>query len=151
MRREAEVIDPQQRIMLECAWEALEDAGYDSLRYDGLIGVYAGATLSHYLLMLHPQKEFRRSLGIDQMTLSLGNFPELLTTRIAHKLHLRGPAVSVQTACSTSLVAVHRSAPAPGRWSLPPPVLPRSAPIAASRDTAPRDNAPSGKRRQTAR
>ncbi|GHO82466.1 non-ribosomal peptide synthetase/type I polyketide synthase [Dictyobacter formicarum] len=104
--REAEIIDPQQRIFLECAWQALEDAGYNADGYDGRIAVFGGATNSTY---------FARNLlsnaaldgTVDQYQMMLGNSTDFLTSRVAYKLNLRGPAVTVLTACSTSLVAVH--------------------------------------------
>ncbi|MEV8326778.1 SDR family NAD(P)-dependent oxidoreductase [Kitasatospora sp. NPDC056731] len=103
---EASVIDPQQRIFLECAWEALEDAGCDPDRAPGPIAVYAGSLLSTYLIHnLLPRTDLRDSLGVPM--LFQGNQPDQLAPRAAYKLNLRGPAVSVQTACSTSLVAVH--------------------------------------------
>jgi natural product biosynthesis luciferase-like monooxygenase protein len=105
--RDAEIMDPQHRIFLECAWNALENAGYDVDRYEGLISVYAGVTLSSYMLHLYPHKRFLRSLGIDPMMLSVGNDKDALSTRVSYKLDLRGPSLSVQTGCSTSLVAVH--------------------------------------------
>lgn len=105
--REAEVIDPQQRLFLECAWEALENAGYDPSRTPRETGVFAGATMSGYLLALHPHRDRLESIGIDTTLLAVGNDKDSLAPRVAYKLDLRGPAVTVQTACSTSLVAVH--------------------------------------------
>ena len=103
--REAQVIDPQQRILLECAWEALEDAGYDPLCGERSIGVFAGAATNHYLAHLQADPEITAS--IDYYQLHLANYKDYLTTRIAYKLNLEGPCLTVQTACSTSLVAVH--------------------------------------------
>ena len=103
--REAEVTDPQHRIFLECAWEALERAGYDSSTYPGRIGVFAGANLSTYLLRLYADPEARASVNMLQAI--LGNDKDSLTTLASYKLNLRGPSVAVQTFCSTSLVAVH--------------------------------------------
>jgi phthiocerol/phenolphthiocerol synthesis type-I polyketide synthase E len=103
--REAQVIDPQQRILLECAWEALEDAGYDPLRGERSVGVFAGAGTNHYLA--HLQADPQIAASIDYYQLHLANYKDYLTTRIAYKLNLEGPCVTVQTACSTSLVAVH--------------------------------------------
>ncbi len=103
--REAELMDPQHRFALECAWEALENAGYDPHRYAGSIGVYAGTGMSSYLLRLLSRRGGAATL--DGLQLTLGNDKDYLTTRISYKLDLRGPSVSVQTACSTSLVAVH--------------------------------------------
>jgi acyl transferase domain-containing protein/acyl carrier protein len=103
--REAEVMDPQHRIFLECAWEVLERAGYDPSAYKGLIGVFAGSNLSTYLLMLHADPKVRESVNMLQAI--LGNDKDSLTTTISYKLNLRGPSIAVQTFCSTSLVAVH--------------------------------------------
>ena len=105
--REAEVMDPQQRLFLECAWTALEHAGYDPARLPGAVGVWGGMTLSSYLMALSPLKDRLQALGIDTTMLAVGNDKDSLASRIAYKLDLRGPAVTVQTACSTSLVAVH--------------------------------------------
>ncbi|HEY0510563.1 MAG TPA: MupA/Atu3671 family FMN-dependent luciferase-like monooxygenase [Thermoanaerobaculia bacterium] len=108
--REAEVMDPQQRLFLECAWEALERAGYDPSRSPGVIGVYGGVTLSSYLLALDPLRDRLQAIGVDTTMLAVGNDKDSLAPRVAYKLDLRGPAVTVQTACSTSLVAVHMAA-----------------------------------------
>ncbi|WP_371495126.1 SDR family NAD(P)-dependent oxidoreductase [Kitasatospora sp. NBC_00374] len=106
---EASVIDPQQRIFLECVWEALEDAGCDPERATGPIGVYAGSMLSTYLIHnLVPRTDLAASVGMPMIL--HGNTPDGLATRVAYKFDLRGPAVSVQTACSTSLVSVHLAA-----------------------------------------
>jgi 3-oxoacyl-(acyl-carrier-protein) synthase/acyl carrier protein len=103
--REAQVMDPQHRLFLECAWAALESAGIDSERYEGLIGVYSGVGLNRYLLMnLFFNREVMESRGGFQ--LMLGHEKDFLPTRVSYKLNLRGPSLSVQTACSTSLVAV---------------------------------------------
>jgi acyl transferase domain-containing protein len=103
--REAEIIDPQQRIFLECAWEAIEDAGYDPLRYGRPVGIYAGAATSTYAWNLLSRPELLRQIGNTQLTLA--NDKDFLCTRTAYKLGLEGPSVVVQAACSTSLVAVH--------------------------------------------
>jgi len=103
--QEAALIDPQQRVFLECAWEALERAGYDPATYAGAIGVYAGARTNTYLLNLVANPDLFATLGSFQV--GLGNDLAFLTTRVAYKLNLRGPSYAVQTACSTSLVAVH--------------------------------------------
>lgn len=103
--REAELTDPQQRLFLECAWQALEHAGYDSEKFDGRIGVYAGASMSTYLLfnlLRHPG--LLESVGLPAM---IGNDAGYLATRVSYKLNLTGPSISVSTTCSTSLVAVH--------------------------------------------
>ncbi|MEA5452795.1 SDR family NAD(P)-dependent oxidoreductase [Leptolyngbya sp. CCNP1308] len=103
--RDAEILDPQQRVFLETAWAALETAGYDPQRFAGAIGVYGGATLSGYLFNLFSQPELMQTVG--QFPLVLGNGREFLTTRTSYLMNLRGPSVNVQTACSTALVAVH--------------------------------------------
>ena len=104
--REAEIIDPQDRIFLEAAHEALEHAGYLSENYSGRIGVYAGESMNLYLLNnIYSNRSVVESVGGYQtMT---GNDKDFLPTRVSYKLDLRGPSVNVQTACSTSLVAVH--------------------------------------------
>ena len=104
--REAEIMDPQQRVFLECAWEALEQAGYDSERYPGRIGVYAGVGLNGYMLAnLSRNREVLAA--IDHMQLTIANDKDYLATRVSYKLNLKGPSINIQTACSTSLVAVH--------------------------------------------
>ncbi len=105
--REAEIMDPQQRLFLEVAWEALERAGYDPSRYPGVVGVYGGVTLSSYLMALSPLRDRLQAIGVDTTMLAVGNDKDSLAPRVSYKLDLRGPAVTVQTACSTSLVAVH--------------------------------------------
>jgi acyl transferase domain-containing protein len=103
--REAEVIDPQQRLFLEASWEALENAGYDPERFDGAIGVYGGMDDStYYLNNLHPRPDLVDLVG--EQVIRMGNEKDFLATRVAYKLNLRGPAINVSTACSTSLVAV---------------------------------------------
>ncbi len=104
--REAELMDPQQRVFLECAWEAFEHAGQDVSRCSGAIGVYAGLALNSYFQNnLATRPELAPLLG--QYALTLGNEKDFVATRVAHKLDLRGPAIGVQTACSSSLVALH--------------------------------------------
>jgi len=103
--REAEITDPQHRLFLECAWEALENAGYDSETYKGSIGVYAGSSLSGYLLNVYLDPNLRTS--IDPHQLAIAGDKDFLTTRVSYKLNLEGSSYTVQTACSTSLVAVH--------------------------------------------
>ncbi len=103
--REATMTDPQQRFFLECAWSALEDAGYDAERITGLVGVYAGASMNSYLLHTAQDPEIAANLG--SLSLDIGNAPDFLALRVAYKLNLRGPCMVIQTACSTSLVAVH--------------------------------------------
>jgi acyl transferase domain-containing protein len=105
-RREAETTDPQHRLFLEHAWAALETAGYDAEKFPGRIGVFAGESFNSYLVHnLVPRRELIDSIGAFQLL--IGNDRDHLTTTTAYKLNLQGPCVSVQTACSTSLVAVH--------------------------------------------
>ena len=104
--REAEILDPQHRLALECAWETLEDAGYDPEQYDGTIGLFCGATMSGYLLNnVLSNNDLLKRVGHRQAI--FGSVPDYLVTRISYKLNLKGPSCFVQTACSTSLVAVH--------------------------------------------
>ena len=104
--RDAELIDPQQRLFLECAYHALENAGYDASRCPGPVGVYAGATHSSYFHnLLASSPEQVESIG--KYSLMIGNDPDYLAPRVSYKLDLHGPGIVVQTACSTSLVAVH--------------------------------------------
>jgi acyl transferase domain-containing protein len=107
--REAETLEPSHRLFLECAWEAVEDAGYDPARTGGAVAVYAGAAGQGYAeLHVRANPEVVASTG--GLGLKLASAPDFLATRVAYKLDLRGPAVSVQTGCSTSLVAVHLAA-----------------------------------------
>jgi acyl transferase domain-containing protein/acyl carrier protein len=104
--REAELTDPQQRLFMECAWEALELAGYNPESFGGLIGLYAGLSSNGYLLNnLLTRRDILEAAGALQV--SLGNEKDHLATRVSYKLNLKGPSVTVQSACSTSLVAVH--------------------------------------------
>ncbi len=103
--REAEVMDPQQRLFLECAWEALEDAGYDPRRYPKAVGVFAGVSMSWYWMNLFSNPDLLAVQGTYQAM--IGNDKDFLPTRVSYKLNLRGPSLNVQSACSTSLVAVH--------------------------------------------
>ncbi len=115
--REAEVMDPQQRLFLECGWEALEIAGYNPQTYEGSIGLYAGASMNTYLLNnVYPNRaRLDSNDNLEVATLdSLGGFQmmvandkDYLPTRTSYKLNLRGPSINVQTACSTTLVTVH--------------------------------------------
>jgi len=108
--REAAILDPQHRHFLETAWEALEDAGHPPERFPGRIGVWAGCGMGSYFyfnLCSNPAL-------VDQVGMFLlrhtGNDKDFLPTRVSHILDLRGPSIGVQTACSTSLVAVHMAA-----------------------------------------
>src|SRR5881394_4459734 len=103
--KEAEIMDPQHRVFLECCWEALENAGYDSETAEGMIGVFAGMSMNTYLLSnLATHPDLLDLVGHYQVMLA--NDKDFLPTRVSYKLNLRGPSVSIQTACSTSLVAV---------------------------------------------
>ncbi|HJP91742.1 MAG TPA: type I polyketide synthase [Pyrinomonadaceae bacterium] len=106
--RDAELTDPQQRLFLECAWEALENAGYNSEKFDGPIGFYAGVCQNTYLLvnLLSNREAVEAASGFQ---IDIKNDKDHLTTQISYKLNLRGPSVAVQTACSTSLVAIHHA------------------------------------------
>lgn len=104
--REAELIDPQQRLFLECTWEALEHAGYAAQTEQARIGIFAGAGMNGYLLnniMTNPA--LVRTLGMYQIM--LGNDKDYLATRASFKLNLRGPSINVNVGCSSSLVAIH--------------------------------------------
>ncbi|KPV60120.1 JamP [Paenibacillus sp. A3] len=103
--REAEMTDPQHRLFLECAYEALESAGYPPTRCPERVGVYAGSGHSDYLQHVLSHDELVESFGPFQI--GIGNHPDFLATRVSYKLNLSGPSVAVQTACSSSLVAVH--------------------------------------------
>lgn len=103
--KEAELMDPQHRLFLECAWETFEHAGYDPERFNGSIGVYAGSSTSGYLFNLFPEGVLLQSAS--DMAGLLGVEKDSLSTRVSYKLNLEGPSLAVQTACSTSLVAVH--------------------------------------------
>ncbi|MCH2187597.1 type I polyketide synthase, partial [Myxococcota bacterium] len=104
---DASIMDPQHRHFLECAWEAFESAGHDPDRFDGAIGVWAGSGHNAYFssnLLTLPEL-------VDQVGHFLlrhtGNDKDFLATRVSYELNLTGPSVNVQTACSTSLVAIH--------------------------------------------
>ncbi len=109
--KEAELTDPQHRLFLECSWEALEDAGYDPAAYRGAIGVFAGSSINTYLLNnvcgdRRTIEEFTSSYQVGCYPLLLGAGPDFLATRVSYKLDLKGPSLTLQTACSTSLLAV---------------------------------------------
>lgn len=103
--KEAQLTDPQHRLFLECAWEALENAGYCPDNYRGSIGVYGGTSpSSYYLNNIHPNQQLRENFG--DFLLRIGNDKDYLTTRVSYKLNIKGPSITIQTACSTSLVAI---------------------------------------------
>lgn len=109
--RDAESMDPQHRIFLETCWNALEDAGYDQSTYAGQIGLFGGCSLNTYLLanLCHDRAfidEVTGNYQVGDFRSFMGNDKDFLTTRVAYKLNLRGPCVSVASACATSLVAI---------------------------------------------
>lgn len=104
--KQAADLDPQQRLFLECAWEALEDAGCDPASYGGAIGVFAGAGPNRYGLQ-NLADDISQHRVIEIMQRTLGCDKDFLATRTSYKLNLRGPSVTFQTACSTALYAVH--------------------------------------------
>jgi acyl transferase domain-containing protein/thioesterase domain-containing protein len=108
--REASIMDPQHRHFLEVAWEALEDAGHVPESFDGRIGVFAGSGMNAYMpyhLFTNPKLMAASGLFLVRHT---GNDKDFLTTRVSYLFDLRGPSVNIQTACSTSLVAIHAAA-----------------------------------------
>lgn len=103
--RLAQVMDPQQRVMLEVAWAALEDAAYDPDQVKGMIGVYAGMNNNtYYTRNVLGHADLLAQVGDTQVSTS--NEKDYIATRLAFEFGLRGPAISIHTACSTSLVAV---------------------------------------------
>lgn len=105
--KEAAVMDPQHRHFLECAWEALEHSGYDPGRFDGSIGVFGGSGHNLYLpYNVLTNQHLLESEGFFLLR-HTGNDKDFLTTRVSYAFNLKGPSVNVQTACSTSLVAIH--------------------------------------------
>lgn len=103
--REARTMDPQHRLFLQCAWHALEDAGYNIEQYSRPVGIYGGAAMNTYFMFSGLASQFVD----DYLPTLIGNDNSFLTTRVSYKLNLTGPSVTVQTACSTSLVAVHHA------------------------------------------
>lgn len=103
--REAALIDPQQRVFLESAWHALEHAGHTADQFSGRIGVYAGAAMNTYAFNFMSNRSMNSAADLFQSV--IGNDKDYLSTRVAYKMNLEGPAVTVQTACSSSLTAVH--------------------------------------------
>jgi len=107
--REAETIDPQQRIFLEAAWEALETAGHPPRAGGPIVSVFAGSAAGGYsaaLLAGRAREEGLRA-ALDNLDLTVGGQADFMPSRVAYKLGLRGPALSIQTGCSSSLYAVH--------------------------------------------
>ena len=105
--KDASIMDPQHRHFLECAWEALEHAGHTQENFSGSIGVYAGSGMNTYLIHnLLTNRRLVDSTGLFMLR-TTGNDKDVLATRVSYQFNLRGPSISIQTACSTSLVAVH--------------------------------------------
>ncbi|HQT20565.1 MAG TPA: SDR family NAD(P)-dependent oxidoreductase [Polynucleobacter sp.] len=115
--KEAELMDPQHRLFLECCWEVFEDAGYDPITYDGVTGIYAGAAMNTYLMnnilpnrhSLDPNDDLNITT-LDSMggfQLMVANDKDYISTRVSYKLNLTGPSVNIQTACSTGIVSIH--------------------------------------------
>ena len=105
--REASIMDPQHRHFLEVAWQALENAGHVPATFGGSIGVFGGSGHNAYMpLNLLSNPKLMASVGFF-LVRHTGNDKDFLTTRVSYLLNLRGPSVNVQTACSTSLVAIH--------------------------------------------
>ena len=143
--REAALTDPQQRLFLEICVEALEDAGHDPQRYEGPIGVFAGCSMNTYFLRnVCPDsaaiERFTSDFQVSSYSELLGTLQDFIATRVAYKLNLRGPAVAVQSACSTSLLAVAQACQslatfqcdmALGRWGID--YLPAEAWLSLSR------------------
>src|SRR5262245_892829 len=104
---DASIMDPQHRHFLECCWEALERAAHDPARFAGAIGVFAGSGHNAYFpynLLTNPSLVQQVGFFLLRHT---GNDKDFLATRVSYQLDLRGPSVNIQTACSTSLVAIH--------------------------------------------
>ena len=104
--RDAELLDPQIRLFLECGWEALENAGYDPATYRGAIGVYAGSGDNFYAEQ-NLQSDYRSLSAANFFQTNTANGKDFLATRLAYEFDLTGPALTIQSACSTSLVATH--------------------------------------------
>ncbi|MCG8684922.1 MAG: AMP-binding protein, partial [Desulfobacterales bacterium] len=103
---EARIIDPQHRIFMECAWEALEDAGIDLDRTDDITGIYAGCGQNAYFTH-HLSQDLKLRQQMGDFNLMIGNSNDFLGSRIGYKFNLKGPMPTVQTACSTSMTGVH--------------------------------------------
>ncbi len=102
--REALLMDPQQRVFLELCWNALEHAGVDPERFAGSIGVYAGVSNNGYRKLVDSRPDLVRGAG--EFATMVANEKDYVATRVAHRMNLTGPALSIHTACSTSLVAI---------------------------------------------
>ena len=112
--KEAELTDPQHRVFLECCWEALESAGYDPAVYRGAIGVFAGSSPNTYFLHnicadRRTIEEFTSNYQVGSYPMLLGAGQDFLATRVSYKLDLKGPSLTLQAACATSLLAVAKA------------------------------------------
>ncbi|GAA4929188.1 type I polyketide synthase [Actinoplanes utahensis] len=107
--REAEIRDPQQRVLLEVAHSALEHAGYDPARYPGAIGMFAGTNINRYR-MDHLEQDATIRATVPFLALEIANAPDYVATFLSHRLGLTGPSMTLQTACSTGLTAVRTAA-----------------------------------------
>ncbi|MEX0662994.1 MAG: beta-ketoacyl synthase N-terminal-like domain-containing protein [Balneolaceae bacterium] len=103
--REGSMMDPQQRLFLECCWEAFEDAGYNPHAYEEPVGVFGGCAINSYMIFSGVHNRFYTEF----LPSVVGNDNSFLANRVSYQLNLNGPAVTVQTACSSSLVSVHLS------------------------------------------
>jgi len=101
---EALLIDPQQRVFLELCWNALENAGIDTRRFAGNIGVYAGVSNNDYRKLVETRADLVAASG--EFAVMLAAEKDYVATRVAHRIGLNGPAIGLYTACSTSLVAI---------------------------------------------
>lgn len=109
-QRDAAIMDPQHRHFLECSWEALEDAGHTPQGLGGMVGVFAGSGHNAYMpYNLLGNRCLVKDTGLFLLR-HTGNDKDFLTTRVSYLLDLKGPSINVQTACSTSLVAIHMAA-----------------------------------------
>lgn len=106
--RDADMLNPQNQTFLECAWEAMEQAGYDPADVPGPVGVYAGAGRNGYGSVVRSRIEDVFP-GVDELAIHVANEPEHLSTRVSYQLGLTGPSMTVLTTCSSSLVAVHEA------------------------------------------
>ena len=107
-KREAELMDPQIRLLLQCAYNTFEDARIIPQQQDHVTGVYVGIGTNRYLLdNILSNKELVRTVGVQMI--QLVNERDFAATQLAYRLNLTGPAVNVSTACSTSLVALHNA------------------------------------------
>lgn len=104
--KEAALIDPQHRIFLECGWEAIEDAGYNVSKIKCSVGVFASCGMNHYLIqniIANPNA----NKNYNEIQVVIGNDKDFLATRLSYKLNFKGPSYDIQSACSSSLTAVH--------------------------------------------